>query len=60
VERFELRTRKEQGALTGRRRPRLPESQDEGLVDLLAVDAVGQRDPELTRAEPLRDLGIFS
>src|SRR5437899_12465060 len=34
------------------------ETEHEHLVDLGAVDAVGERDAEVARAEPLRDLGV--
>ena len=59
VERPVLRAREVERALTGRGRARLPEPEDEGLVDLRAVDAVGQRDAELAGGEPLRDLGVL-
>jgi hypothetical protein len=44
----------------GAAEPVWPEAEHERLVDLRAVDAVRQRDAEVARCQPLRDLGVLA
>ena len=59
MQRLVLRPREVWRALARRRRAGLAEAEHEHLVDLLTIDAVGERDPEVARAQPFRDLGVL-